>query len=164
MYDQSKDLLDALRAGTDVLEGLLVGCGDDEARAARGGDEGWSVVEVVCHLRDAEERAAERVRMMLAEVEPFLAAYDQNVWARERDYAGATLRPAVAAFARFRAAHVAQLEGLDAGGWARTGRHEEQGTITIASHALHMASHDASHGAQIARALDRARGAAAPHG
>jgi hypothetical protein len=62
MYDTAKDLLDAFRATPDILEGLLEGCTEEQARAARGGDEGWSIVEVMCHLRDAEERALERMR------------------------------------------------------------------------------------------------------
>ena len=78
MYDSSKDLLDALRATPSVLEALLYGCTQEQARTARGGDEGWSVVEVVCHLRDAEERALERMRSMRDAASPHLAAYDQE--------------------------------------------------------------------------------------
>ena len=62
MYDTARDLTDALAAAPDALEGALAGVDADLARRAHGGDEGWSVVEVVCHLRDAEERAAERMR------------------------------------------------------------------------------------------------------
>ena len=39
----------------DLLEALLDGYTQAQALAARGGEEGWSIVEVVCHLRDAEE-------------------------------------------------------------------------------------------------------------
>ncbi len=47
MYDTAKDLLDALRAGPDVLAGLLRGCSPEQARNARDGDEDWSVVVAV---------------------------------------------------------------------------------------------------------------------
>ncbi len=60
MYDVPKDLIEALQAAPAVLHGLLSGHTEQQARNARGGDEGWSVVEVVCHLRDVEERAVER--------------------------------------------------------------------------------------------------------
>jgi hypothetical protein len=157
MYDSEHDLIDSLAAAPDALAGLLAGVDDDLARRARGGDEGWSIVEVLCHLRDAEERAVERVRLMRDEDEPLLAAYDQDAWAVERDYAGDDPRRAAAAFARHRADHVAILRSLEPGAWERPGRHAEQGRVTIMNHTIHMATHDLEHLAQIARALRDAR-------
>jgi hypothetical protein len=153
MYDSAKDYLEALSAAPTVLEGLVADCTREQARAARGGDEGWSVVEVICHLRDAEERAVERARAMIVEDDPFLSAYDQEQWARDRAYGAADLGEALAAFSALRARHVALLQKLPVAGWDRPGRHEEQGGITIAAHALHMVSHDTIHAAQIARQL-----------
>lgn len=153
MYDQSRDLIDALRATPDILEGVLHEVTQERAQTFRGGDEGWSVVEIVCHLRDAEERIIERVRAMRDQDGPFLARYDQAQLARERQYAQADLREALATFIRHRADHIAELTALDASGWLRTGQHEEQGTITVANLAIHMVSHDAIHCAQLARQL-----------
>lgn len=153
MYDSSKDLLDALRATPSVFEALLYECTQEQARTARGGDEGWSVVEVVCHLRDAEERALERMRSMRDAASPHLAAYDQERWARERNYAAADLREVLAAFIHFRRLHITELEALPADQWERIGQHEEQGNISIDSHTLHIVSHDMIHAAQIARQL-----------
>jgi phytoene dehydrogenase-like protein len=153
MYDSSKDLLDALRATPSLLKALLHECTQEQARTARGGDEGWSVVEVVCHLRDAEERALERMRSMRDTASPHLAAYDQERWVRECNYAAADLREALAAFIHFRRQHIAELEALPADQWERIGQHEEQGNISIGSHTLHIVSHDMIHAAQIARQL-----------
>jgi hypothetical protein len=157
MYDTARDTLDALRAGPEVLQGLLFGVTEEQARAARGGDENWSVVEVVCHLRDAEERALERMRAMRDEQNPLLAAYDQDEWARERRYSDANLQEAFEAFSRLRAQFVADLEALSTSDWERPGQHAEAGQITILNHALHLAAHDAIHAAQIARQLAAAR-------
>ena len=88
MYDSPRDLIDSMAAAPDALEGILVAVDDDLARRARGGDEGWSVVEVVCHLRDAEERARRAPAGDARRGEPSLAAYDQDAWAIERGYAG----------------------------------------------------------------------------
>ena len=153
MYDQSKDLIDALKATPDSLEGLLHEISQERAQTARGGAEGWSVVEVMCHLRDAEERTIERVRAMRDQGNPFLAGYDQEQWARERQYAQAHLNEALASFIRLRAENIADLAALDGQGWARTGRHQEQGTITVANLIVHMVAHDAIHCAQLARQL-----------
>jgi len=156
VYDIPQDLLDAFRAAPVTLEELLRDCTQARARAARGGDENWSVVEVIYHLRDAEERGLERTRAMRDEDDPFLPAFDQDAWARERNYAAGDLREAFAAFLRLRAQHVAELAALPPAAWERTGRHEEQGRITITAHTLHLVSHDAVHAAQIARQLGRA--------
>ncbi len=153
MYDQSRDLIDALQAAPACLEGLLRGVTQDRARASRGGDEGWSVVEVVCHLRDAEERTIERMRAMRDQDDPFLAGYDQEQWARDRNYRQADLHEALRTFIRLRAEYTADLAALDASGWARTGCHAEQGTITIAGLTIHIVAHDTIHCAQLARQL-----------
>jgi hypothetical protein len=154
MYDIPKDLLDAFRSAPAVLEALLAGCTQDQAQSTRGGDENWSVVEVVCHLRDVEERGLLRMRLMRDQENPFLEAYDQEAWAHERSYAQADLRQALASFLQFRKQHVAELEALAAEDWKRSGRHEEQGQITISAHTLHLVAHDAQHEAQIARQLE----------
>jgi hypothetical protein len=154
LYDVPKDLLDGFRAAPAVYEALLRGCSQEQAQAARGGDEGWSVVEVLCHLRDAEERAIERMRAMRDGDAPLLPSYDQDAWARERDYAAADLRDALAAFLRLRAQHIAELEALATADWERAGQHQEQGRITIAEHTAHLVSHDLIHAAQIARQLN----------
>lgn len=78
MYDTVRDLLDAFQSTPESLAALLRGHSEAESRAARGGDENWSVVEVVCHLRDAEERAIERMRQMRDEDNPFLAALTRS--------------------------------------------------------------------------------------
>jgi hypothetical protein len=153
MQDTYSYLVDALRAAPTVFEALLHDCTQELAQAARGGDEGWSVLEIICHLRDNEERVLERMRLMRDGVDPFIAAYDQEQWARERNYAADNLREALAAFRRYRASHVAELLALPPADWERTGRHAERGRITIAIQTLRVVCHDAIHAAQLARQL-----------
>lgn len=153
MYDTGRDLLDALTAAPDTFRYLLRDVTQEQAEAARGGDEGWSVVEVMCHLRDAEERAVERVRLMRTEDNPVLAGYDQDAWVTERNYAAQDLHEALAAYIRFRQQHIEELSALSPDEWERPGRHEEQGNITIATHTLHIVAHDSQHAAQLARQL-----------
>jgi hypothetical protein len=157
MYNIPGDLLDGYRSGPEIFEALLEGCTQEEAQAAKGGDEGWSVVEVMCHMRDAEERAYERMRLMRDEPSPFLPGYDQDAWAIERNYAAADLRQVLAEFISFRKQHVADLEALAPGDWGRPGWHEEMGEVNISGQTLHMVAHDAQHAAQIARQLRSVR-------
>jgi hypothetical protein len=153
MYDSPQDLLEALRATPIIATTLVQACTDEQGRSARGGDEGWSVVEVLCHLRDAEEEALARMRAMRDQTNPFLAAYDQERWAKERHYAQAQLHNALSAFCHWRAQFIAELAQLRPEQWERPGQHEEVGQITISSQALHIVSHDSIHLAQIARQL-----------
>jgi len=154
-YDQLKDLIGVLQSTPAVPAALPrgVGQGQDQARAARGGDEGWSVVGVLCHLRDAEERVLERLLAMRDQDDAFLAEHHQDAWARERSYETADLREELGAFTRYRSTYLVTLASLDEPVWHRTGRHEEQGSVTISGHTLHIVSHDAVHCAQIARQL-----------
>lgn len=153
MYDTTEELVGILRATPEVLRALLRDVTPERARTARGGDEGWSVVEVLCHLRDAEERALERMRAMRDEANPVIHGYDQEAWARERDYAGDNMDSAFDAFVGLRVQHVADLEALRPDEWERPGHHSEAGAVTILSHTIHIAHHDAVHAAQIARQL-----------
>ena len=158
MYDVPRDLLDGFRATPDVLRAVLAGVTPAQAEAARGGDENWSVIEVLCHLRDAEERAVERTRAMRDGENPVLAGYDQDVWAQERGYARQDFAAALAGFLDWRAAHVADLEALSAADWERPGAHEEVGQITISGQVLHLVAHDCQHLAQIVRQLGQVPG------
>ncbi len=153
MYNIYADLVDALRATPEILSGLLHNCSQEQAQAACGGDEGWSVVAVICHLRDAEERALERDRLLRDQDNPLILGYDQEELARAGNYAAADLREALASFIRLRAAHVAELAALTPEQWQRSGKHSDLGPMTISAHMAHMASHDAVHCAQIARQL-----------
>ncbi len=156
MYNLPKDLLDALKATPETLSALLQGIGQSKAASARGGDEGWSVVEVVCHLRDAEEISLERLQAMRDQDNPLIYGYDQEALARNRNYRSADLRAALAAFISFRNQYLSALAALKPEEWQRPGQHNEFGRITILEHTVHHASHDAIHCAQIARQLNTA--------
>jgi uncharacterized damage-inducible protein DinB len=157
MYDLPHDLLDALKATPDTLTGLLVGVGAEEARSARGGDENWSVVEVICHLRDAEEFFIKRYQAMRDQDDPAIIGYDQAALARERNYKNANLEAALESFKTYRQQALTELSKLTPDQWQRTGQHNEMGQITILGQAIHHVSHDAIHCAQISRQLKAAK-------
>lgn len=153
MYNLHRELIETLAATPETLTGLLRGIDEAQARSAKGGDENWSVIEVLCHLRDAEEIGLGRMQAMRDEVYPSIPGWDQNILALEKKYAEADLAPALADFVATRARYVAALKALKPEQWDRTGQHNETGDITILTHALHRSYHDAIHCAQIARQL-----------
>ncbi|MFN2483677.1 MAG: DinB family protein [Candidatus Limnocylindria bacterium] len=152
MYDSRKEILKALRAAPMVLRALCRGL--TEADAGRRPAEGeWAVVEVVAHLADSDERARERVQRMLEEDDPHLPGYDQDELARTGRYIERDLAAELDRFQRVRSEHVALLASLDDAGWRRTGRHGEQGPMTVELYESHGAGEDADHMAQIARLI-----------
>lgn len=153
MYNSRREMIEALRATPDTLGTLLRGAAEAQIRNARGGDENWSAVEVVCHLRDTEEIIWRRMRMIRDEESPTISGFDQEGLAKERGYAADDPHAALAAFAEIRRQHTAELEALTAAQWERAGQHTTLGTVTIFNHTLHIVWHDAVHMAQIARQL-----------
>jgi hypothetical protein len=146
------NLLDALRASPIVFMQLLYGVTQEQARVSRGADQ-WSIVQIICHLRDNEQTRLERIRLMRTQDNPSIAAYDQEKLAKERNYAAEDLGPAFAAFQRNRYDVIAEFESLSPAEWERNGQHEEQGVITIADQLVRDVTHDAIHAAQIAKLL-----------
>ncbi|MDQ3937252.1 MAG: DinB family protein [Chloroflexota bacterium] len=113
----------------------------------------WSPAEVICHLADTEERALGRVQRMLTDDDPELSGYDQAALAVERGYDELDPFAELDRYERLRGDHLALLGGLDDAGWRRTGRHSEQGPMTVELYVTHVAAEDVDHLAQLARPL-----------
>lgn len=153
MTERQAELLATYRASVDILEGLTRVVSDDAGRVAGDGDDRWSAVEIVCHLRDAEERSLDRTRRMRDEDRPALIGYNELELAERGRYHEQSLAAEVAAFRTLREQHIRELEALDENDWARVGLHNQMGQLTIESITQHMVYHDAVHLAQIARRI-----------
>ncbi|MCX6047486.1 MAG: DinB family protein [Chloroflexi bacterium] len=153
MYETAREAIETLRLTPQVLTTLLRDVSPARAQAARGGDEGWSVVEVVCHLRDTEEIALQRFRTLRDAMEGLIGGFDQEALARERNYAADDLAGALEAFVNLRMSHLAELIALTSGQWEKLGRHRTNGPVTILNHTLHAVWHDSVHIAQITQQL-----------
>lgn len=145
------DIREALAATPVILRHLLRGLSDAQLRAGHDAEH-WSVKEVLCHLRDTEEISAERYRQIVEHDRPFLPAFDQEAYARDRGYQEADAAAALAGFAEQRAKSLALFGSITEAGLARTGAHEELGSITLGWLVEHIIAHDLGHLAQITRA------------
>lgn len=152
MFNEREELLMALRSNPVTLRALVRGLSDAELRRRPEPGE-WSVLEVVAHLGDTEERTIARVRRMLREDNPVLPGYDQAALAVERRYNEMDFDEALTRFEQLRSEHVALLDSLDNAGWQRRGEHEEQGPMTVQLYESHSVGEDANHMAQIARLI-----------
>lgn len=156
MYNDTQDLLNALQTTPDALTAMLVGVGPDQARMRPGPDGGWSVVEVLCHLRDAERIALDRERLIRVQDKPVVAALNADALAAAGQYHQADLQTVLAEFIHLRATRCAELTAQPAVAWDRTCLHETVGEWSIRHHVLHWVWHDLSHIAQIAQVLSSA--------
>lgn len=155
---------------------------DDLAAATRGRSaaelsrrpdgKNWSATEVLCHLRDIEELAMMRFRMMLAMDEPKVLVagarpphheewglvgdelpVDPERWAEERQYLRCDPTAALAAFRRRRRESLDFLGRLTAERWKRGCLHATLGRLTFGDWTALLAAHDDNHLAQLERAL-----------
>ena len=146
----------AMRLTCDVLGHILTGVPDDRARSLRDGDDGWSVIEIVCHLRDFDEIFYSRAVMMLEQDHPQLPGYDHEAMAIDRDYQREDLRAAYAALKTSRERFMAFFAGLTGQQWERGGVHPERDSFSMSDALMQVSAHDLDHLEQITRVLAQA--------
>ena len=157
-YNERQELLDVYGHNPTTLRTLIRDLPEDTIKRQGTGDELWSILEIVCHMRDTERRAFARVQQMVNEDRPFLTGYDPATVAVESDYQSQSLYDALDAFESTRREQIAYLQGLTEEQWRRTAEHEEVGEITVQSLTNHMAMHDCVHMAQISRRIQELPG------
>ncbi len=119
------------------------------------GERGWTVVEVVCHLRDFDQIFHRRAEMMLEQDYPALPWYDHEQLAVERAYNHQELDTAYAELIASRLSFVALFRSLTEEQWQRTGVHPERGRFTMHDALFQVGLHDALHLEQICRILQQ---------
>ena len=143
-----------LRQLPDLIEESLHGLSDDELRHRPSPDE-WSALEICCHLRDYAQEEGVRVRRLVEEDGPALEAYDQEAWARERNYQGEDIRRLRTTLRAFLGGLAYQLEGLSDQQWERGGTHPETGPVTVRSRAEQQVAHARAHLEQLRTIRDQ---------
>lgn len=92
----------------------------------------WSILEVVCHMRDMEREAyLARYERMRQGDRPQLPWVDGDRLACDHDYRRQRLSEALREFRKLRKQTLALLAGFDAATWALEGVHETAGAITM---------------------------------
>jgi hypothetical protein len=142
------EIIAILRRVPDEVQSACEGLSDEELRRRpREGD--WSLLELVCHLRDDADEDGLRVRRLVEEENPTLVPYDQEARAIERDYLGEDPGKAVTALRAFWSGLAYQLENLSDAEWASSGEHPEIGRVTVRSRAERQVEHSREHLAQM---------------
>jgi hypothetical protein len=117
----------------------------------------WSVLQCIDHVADAELVYAARYRWILAQDEPELIGYDQDLWVDRLHGADEDVDTLLATFEVLRAENLALWERTAPEDRARVGIHRERGRESIELLFRLIAGHDRIHLDQADRALAAVR-------
>ena len=118
---------------------------------------GWSVVQCLAHVTDAELVVSGRYRWILAHDRPPLMGYDQDRWVDELHRPPEPAEELLAVFEPLRAANIALWYRTPHERRDRLGIHAERGPESYELTFGLIAGHDRFHLAQAERALDAVR-------
>jgi hypothetical protein len=143
--------VERLEKDGEVFRNLVAAVGPQQA-TWRPNPRTWSILEVLCHLRDEErEDFRTRVRSTLFEPDEAWPPIDPPGWAKERNYRRQDLAKVVAAFVEERARSVGWLRGLGAMDWRRAYEHPLLGTLRAGDLLVSWVAHDCLHLRQLTR-------------
>ncbi|RPI11479.1 MAG: DinB family protein [Zetaproteobacteria bacterium] len=138
------EILSKLQETPKAVAAMFRGLSDDEARR-RPAPEQWSMLEILCHLRDVEFLFVERYGKIANHDRPTLRMIDQNDLAVRLRYNADDPAAALREFQTLRGETVALLSALAQQSWERVGLHPKRGEFGIAAHAVMHVAHDANH-------------------
>src|SRR5215472_15663246 len=119
------DLLERFRRGAELLAVATTGAAGPELDFKPEGK--WSVRQIVCHLADSEADSVMRFRALIAEQNPTLFAWNQELWAENLDYNKRKISQALEIFRVLRSANYELLKDQPESAFARTGQHARRG-------------------------------------
>ncbi len=125
-----QDLIERYGRGAEQVATAVADCLGPETdyRPAPGK---WTVREILAHLADTQIVIGMRLRMILAQNNPKLGAFDQDLWAKNLQYSARNTSAAIETFSRLRAEDHELLKRCSATAFERTGLHEERGVQTL---------------------------------
>lgn len=139
-----------------TLANILSKVDHETATTLRDGADGWTVTEVVCHLRDWDEIFLERAQRILHEDRPTLVPRDHEQMAIEGRYNEQDVHEALAQLRESRQRLIAFFEALSSEDWLREGIHPEIGPFSLTRAVMQIGHHDVNHLEQITRILAQA--------
>lgn len=144
-FSDQDSLLALLLATPATLQGLFSQI-PQGLRSERPVPDEWSLTEILCHLRDSEREVnLPRIRLVLGQDEPFIAARNSNLWAVERAYNEQDADKALSDFAASRLETLKILQSISQPDWDRKARHAIFGPTYLLELVKFMAEHDRLH-------------------
>jgi hypothetical protein len=152
MLDKMRALR-SLRKTPSTLKMLLQGVDQARAVSATDGPDGWSVLVIMCHLRDFERIFRHRIDQMLEQDNPTFELVDHLDLVTKNSYATQTIEAAFAEYMAARRDLVALLVSLPDEAWSRPGLTGAGLETSVLDMAYSTVTHDIDHTEQIGRAL-----------
>jgi hypothetical protein len=143
-----------VQAGTPSALRALVRDAGDRLRARAAPTE-WSVLETAGHMLDGEVVSSARYRWILAQDEPRLVGYDQELWMDRLRHNDDDPEELLALFQALRGANLALWSRSTHAQRERVGIHEERGPESYELVFRLIAGHDRNHLSQARNALGR---------
>src|SRR5688572_25651497 len=75
-----------MRTSAKTISHILKNLTKEELTTLREGENGWTILEILAHLRDFDGIFRHRAQMMLSQENPQLPAYDHEAMAIDRAY------------------------------------------------------------------------------
>jgi hypothetical protein len=147
-------MIDAIAALPQAMSAAVKGLSDAQLDTPyREG--GWTVRQVVHHVADSHINGYCRLKFALAENEPTIKPYDENVWSEFSDTKTLPVNVSLALLEALHTRWVAVLRSLAPEQFRRTYNHPESGKQDIDSHIANYAWHSRHHTAHITELRNR---------
>lgn len=145
--------IDQMKKAVNTIKRIIETATHDAATTIRDGGDGWTVLEVMGHLRDFELIFLERARMTVEEEMPDLPFPDPELMVVENDYNSGDLQATFNAWVAHRRRHVAFLEAAADADWERPANHPTRGRFTLNDQLFLTVWHDMNHIEQMSHIL-----------
>ena len=136
-----------------IIQHITADLSQQDATTYRDGGDGWTVLEVLCHLRDFDNIFHNRARMMITVPNPELAAFDHDRMAIEGNYNQQDLKTVVTSLSNSRARVRQFYKKLTPEQWQMEGNHPERDRFTMTDSVQQYGLHDTTHIEQILKIL-----------
>jgi len=147
-------LLRSLRKTPIILETLLISITPEHARRSPDDPNEWSLIEILCHLRDYENIFFQRATLILQEEYPSLPIPESNeILASLGQYKQQELSSVLTSLQTTRQAFIQFLSEVREEQWMRKGMHSNDFSVTLKEVVLQVIMHDIDHLEQMTHLL-----------
>jgi FMN phosphatase YigB (HAD superfamily) len=153
---RNQDLFAKMRASAATIHSVREEYSDEIWRFKPAENE-WSLIEIICHLRDADRFVnIPRFKEAFAEENPFLASIDTDSWVTECNYIDEPVDSAVQQMLNARMQFIDLLKNFPGEWWKKPARHSVFGPTCLAELVMFIITHDKIHIRQIQKTLEEA--------
>jgi hypothetical protein len=148
-----EEIASAYEAATDEFLKIAVSVPENKLDLNDG--ENWSSRQVIHHCADSEAQSYARLRRLVAEPNPVIQGYDENLWAEDETlgYTDLPVENSIAVFTAVRAASLDIIKRLKPEQLELTGTHTEAGEYSLKRWLETYTRHANNHADQIKKNL-----------